>query len=95
MIKATFRIIYFTKAKKYVAFAWNYDEGVLLTSAGSRTDYHLARLSLEDTCRTYNVELAYFDGEYTCEGEGAQLMPAGDLFSSMRDRSFQERNKSA
>lgn len=74
MRKATFRIIHFTKVNRYVGLAWNYDEGVLL-STNDQESRTKARLELDSICEKYNVKLQWFDGEYTCAGNGYELEP--------------------
>jgi hypothetical protein len=72
MIKTTFYVVKFTKADRYVGVAHNYDEAVLFSTYPART-YSAAKVELENLADDRGAYLAYFDGEYTCEGNGAQM----------------------
>ncbi len=74
MRKATFRVIHFTKVDRYVAVAWNYDLGVLLSTRDCAT-YTEARGILDHICFENDVIPQWFDGEYSCAGEGHSLEP--------------------
>ncbi len=76
MIDATFRLIHFTKPNLFVGLAWNYDEGVMITTTPC-TSYTQARDALELLAEV-RANLRWFDGEYTCAGEGAQIFAKED-----------------
>lgn len=80
---ATYRVIYFVKAKQFVAVAWNYDEAVLLGTGGSNT-YTEAREELTQLTEAHNVALRWFDGEYICKG---------NLFGTIEPMSSEELTK--
>ena len=63
MKNASYRIIHFIKANRYVGLAWNYDQAVLVATKDFET-YTLARIDLERTCNEIDVCLKWFDGEY-------------------------------
>jgi len=72
-VKATFRVVHFTKCDRYVAMAWNYDEAVLISTVPHPT-YTEARQDLQETAASLGVELQWFDGSYRCGGEGYPIL---------------------
>jgi hypothetical protein len=76
MKQATYRIIHFTKANKYVGFAWNYNEAIMISTTPCE-NYTAARQLLESNCKELGVELRWFDGEYE-HTFGDTLIPIGD-----------------
>lgn len=74
-IRTTYHIVQFTKTGQYVGMAWNYDHAVMLSTEPFAT-YGEARECLGDLADVRGVTLHWFDGEYTCSGEGAQLLNA-------------------
>lgn len=76
MKQATYRVIHFTKPGRFVAMAWNYDAEVLLATTDHDT-YTDARAELDELARERGVELRWFDGSYTCAGNGYQLESEG------------------
>ena len=74
MKRVTYRMIRFTAVNRYVAVAWNYDHAVLIATSDHAT-YTEARAELDKLCTERNVQLQWFDGEYTCDGEGYSLEP--------------------
>lgn len=72
MTKATYRIIYFPKADKYIGVAWNYDEAVLV-STRAQANYTEARNELNKACSEQDVELRWFDGEYEYGSDGLMV----------------------
>jgi hypothetical protein len=70
---ATFRLIHFAKADRYVGLAWNYDEAVLISTRDHAT-YTEARAALQAACDERHVELRWFDGEYVCK-DGETILP--------------------
>lgn len=73
MIKLTYRIIKFTKVNKYVGVAWNYDHGILLSTYPNNT-YCFAKDAIENRAKMARSVLQWFDGEYTCAGEGEPIV---------------------
>lgn len=78
MKKATFRIIHFPKANKYIGLAWNYDEAVLISTTDRLTRIE-AKAELEITCYDRNVRLMWFDGNYVCDPSGQLIQDSGEL----------------
>ena len=72
MKSATYYIIHFTKANRFVGVAHNYDEAVLISTRDHDT-YTDARNELQSTANELNVRLKWFDGEYECHGSGDQM----------------------
>jgi len=72
--QASYRIIYFSNVKRYVALAWNYDQAILFSTTDHET-YIDCRRELDGIALSRKVSLKWFDGEYTCKGEGYQLEP--------------------
>lgn len=75
--KATFKVIYFPKTSQFAAIAWNYQEGVLISTC-FHASYTEARQELDDICKKFSVKLQWFDGEYEC-GSDEQLYPRNTL----------------
>jgi len=75
MKKASFRVVHFPRIDKYIAMAWNYNLAVLISTKDHDT-YTLARAELDQLCAETDVKLQWFDGEYTCDGEGRLFVPA-------------------
>ena len=73
--RTTYHIVQFTKTGQYVGMAWNYDHAVMISTEPFAT-YGEARERLGDMADARSVTLHWFDGEYTCSGEGAQLLNA-------------------
>jgi hypothetical protein len=72
-IDCTFRVILLrtrTKGRQFVAVAWNYDEGVFVTSGTSSPTYTGARDKLDAVATRMNLRLRWFDGEYEHTGGG-------------------------
>lgn len=65
----TFRIVHFTNVDKYVGIAWDYDNAIIVTTVPFPT-YTAARGNLEKKCTDLCHTLKWFDGEYTCSGNG-------------------------
>jgi hypothetical protein len=63
--EATFRVIRFETAGRYVGLAWNYDEAILISTKDCVT-YTEARSELEEMCGQRGVALRWYDGEYSC-----------------------------
>ena len=84
MKQATYRIIHFTKLDRYVGFAWNYDEAVLVSTVPCDS-YTEARKAIEANCKEVNVELRWFDGEYDCVDGSMQIYPV-DTKDAIDDR---------
>lgn len=72
-LKVSYRIIHFTKPNKWVAMAWQYDAAILYATPPADS-YADARIALEQLANASKTLLSYFDGEYTCAGEGEQLV---------------------
>ncbi len=89
-IKTQFRYIYFSKAEKYVGFAWEYDNGIMVSTRPQNT-YTQARRALISAIADLNdesgvkgmIQLCYFDGEFVCIGNGDLLTPKS--FEDMLD----------
>lgn len=62
---------------RYVAVAWNYDHAQLMSTAPCLT-YTLARAALDDLVSARGCALRWFDGEYECLGDGAQIGRVSD-----------------
>jgi len=73
IIDCTFRIIYFSKPRKFIGLAWNYDEAAMFSTL-SQDSYTAARTALELTAKELRCNLKWFDGSYTCAGEGHYLL---------------------
>lgn len=58
--------------RAYVAIAWNYDYGQLMSTKPHLT-YTQARAELNALVSERGCALRYFDGEYQVEGDGAQI----------------------
>jgi hypothetical protein len=59
---------------RYVAVAWNYDYAQLM-STRPRMTYTEARAELDGIVSERGCALRWFDGEYECLGDGAQITP--------------------
>ena len=75
MKPATFRLVYFLAARRFVGIAWNYDKAVIFATRDYAT-YTDARAELATLAAERGVELRWFDGEYECQGEGDLMVPA-------------------
>lgn len=62
---------------RYVAVAWNYDVGQLMATKPLAT-YTYAREALDTLVTERRCKLRWFDGEYDCYHDGAQLTPVAD-----------------
>lgn len=69
----SFKLIHFTKPNTWVGLMWNYDQGILMGTK-PMLSYSAAQAALNVLAEDYKVELRWFDGEYTCAGEGEQLL---------------------
>ena len=74
MIRTRFHIVRFTKLDRFVGMAWNYDHAIMI-STGPHTSYTGARTELGELASLRGCVPHWFDGEYRCTGEGAQLIP--------------------
>lgn len=74
MKQAQYRIIFFTKAQRFVGIAWNYNDAVLISTRDQPT-YAAAKSELTAKCEELSVALRWFDGEYVCR-DGETLEPA-------------------
>lgn len=68
---------------RFIAVAWNYDYGQLMSTGPCRT-YTDARLELDTLVKERKCALRWFDGEYQCCHDGAQIEPV-DLTSVSRE----------
>ena len=73
MTPATFRIVHFLTANRFVGIAWNYDAAILIAT-GPHETYTLARQELEARSLARDVQLRWFDGEYVCKGDSDPIM---------------------
>lgn len=64
----------FQNQRVYVAIAWNYDYGQLM-STKPYMSYTDARSSLDELVTERKCALRWFDGEYEVAGDGAQIVP--------------------
>lgn len=73
-IDATFRMVRFEPASRFVAIAWNYPAAVLIATR-DHPSYGDARAELQTICDERAVFLRWFDGEYECL-DGETILPA-------------------
>lgn len=88
LIDCTFRVILFrtrTKGRRFVAIAWNYDEGVFVTSGPSKSTYTEARGDLDKIAEGMGLKLRWFDGEWEHTGNGDTIVPC--RFDDLEPRS--------
>ena len=77
-VKLTYRFVYIPEQDGYLGIAWDYKEGLLVSTQSTLSSYSVAKQDLETKVYSRGARLHYFDGEYILAEDGETILPRED-----------------